>query len=449
MDVDPAASNIEDIEKALGSLTLNQGDKFQSSNALVILAEASKWDPGTREQLAQLNVLQTLLEIAECSINDSLETAEVTLRCIGNACIENETAKAEITKRGFSWAKQCLPMIDQNGTFQLSADTRIAMLTSKVLYNVCSDYEPAQQKCFEEHVHYAIIGLCQIDQVVKSDDRTLFIELLFWICSHITPEDSHPPLGVLQTLLSLPYRYQEYVENEDFALVVESCLLFLRDEAVKTDAVAQKSVEHVWQMLQFNEARIAQPGTSEDDRRILRPLSTGLIWILSDLAAIPQYASVYSTDDDLFRDVLFMIEAVEQPYRPADRLVDASCQLLGNLLWAGESPMHPDIAERLQQPILRLLKTSEDAELLHSAAGLLLQLLRLSTELCETVGASQNTEAVLERLCRHGLPQLRQDGVAILRILGKDSRANQDRFAGLAKEVMSSSNANDVTMMEP
>lgn len=114
MDVEQSSIDFSDIEKAFGSLSLTQVDNSQASNALIILAEASKWDQSTREQLAHLNILETLLEIVECSVNDSLETVEVALRCIGNACIGNENAKAEITKRGFNWAKSCLPTVNDN-----------------------------------------------------------------------------------------------------------------------------------------------------------------------------------------------------------------------------------------------------------------------------------------------------------------------------------------------
>lgn len=452
MDVDQSLSNVEEIEKAFESLTLHSNDSSQVSNAVAALAEASRSSVTTREQLADPKVLRVLIELVECSLNDALETVEVALRCIGNACIDNEAAKAEVTKYGFSWAKQCLPSatLDDNGnqSLHLSTDTTIAMLTAKVLYNICSDCEPAQQECFQENVHHAIFELCVLPEIVKSDDRALFIELFFWICGHVVPDEGKLPRSALTALLTLPGLYHGSLDIEDHALIVETCLLFLRENSVKHDVVEWKLVFTIWQMLRLNETRLAATGLIEDDRRILRPLSTSLIWILSDVAAAPEFASKYSLDDDLLRDALFTIQAIEQPYAPAERLVDAACQIVGNLLWARKDTLDYDVVEPLQQPILKILKGNGDAELLHSAAGLTIQLLRLSPQLRGSIGSNRDTEFVVQRLCKHEMPQMRQDGIALLRLLGKESPENQTRFADLAREVMSSSSSNDVAMLE-
>src|ERR1700760_3155081 len=106
--------DLGEIEKALETLTLNKPDSPVAVEAITILAEASRSNESTREQLADPNILQILIEAIDCSINDSLETVEVALRCIGNACIDNDMAREEVTKQGFAWAKQCLPNINEN-----------------------------------------------------------------------------------------------------------------------------------------------------------------------------------------------------------------------------------------------------------------------------------------------------------------------------------------------
>lgn len=448
MDVDQASSDLGEIEKALGNLTLHSIDISRASNAVSILAEASRWDPLTRQRLADPRVLQELIEVIQCSINDALETVEVALRCIGNACIDNEAAKAEITKHGFSWAKQCLPTANQYP--HMSMDAKIAMLTAKVLYNVCSDYEPAQQQCYREHIHYAIVQVCALDGVTDSEESTLFIELLFWLCNHVVPEQEKPPSKVLTTLLTLPDIYHERLEAEDFALLLETSMLFLREPAVRQDIIEQKLVGNIWRMLQYNEISLERLKQSEADRRLLRPLSTGLIWNLSDIAATPEFARVYQLGNEWIQNGIIR-EIQEADTTQTPRLVDAACQILGNLLWSTKYPLrfaHAYDIEPLHRPIVMILKTNQDAELLHSGAGLLIQMTRLSREVCETIGANEDTPGVVQRLCNHELPQLKQDGIALLRALGMASPANQERFADLARIVMSPFPTSDTAMVE-
>ena len=419
MEVDQPSLDVDDIANALGTLTLKQPDNSRATDAISILAEASRYDVQTRQQLANPNVLRELIEVVECSINDALETVELALRCIGNACIDNDSAKEQITSYGFAWAKLCLPTVGTGdrdySSVQMAPDVKIATMAAKVLYNVCSDYEPAQQRCFNDQIHPALVILCTFDGVTKSEDGPLLVELLFWICSHIVPDQGKLHPLTLGMLLSLPQLYAGRLEHEDLALLFECNLLFLREDSIKYEVVRRKLVNNVWQNLKLNEERLARVELSEDDRRLLRPLSTGLIWILSDLAAMPEFALNYSLQDELLRDVLFIIQAAEQPYTPSERLVDAACQIVGNLLWQSQENIDHSVVDSLQQPLWRIMKGSEDVELLHSAAGLFVQLLRLFPELREIIGSSRDTQAVIERLCRHEMPQLKQDGIAILK----------------------------------
>jgi hypothetical protein len=96
--------------------------------------------------------------------------------------------------------------------------------------------------------------------------------------------------------------------------------------------------------------------------------------------------------------------------------------------------------EQLQRHILeRILATGdekEDAGVLHSLAGLLIQLSRPSALVREMIGGEAFARPALERLIRHEVSNVKQIGVKLLRALGKECPANQERFAELAKEAL-------------
>ena len=71
----------------------------------------------------------------------------------------------------------------------------------------------------------------------------------------------------------------------------------------------------------------------------------------------------------------------------------------------------------------------------HSIAGFLTQLSRPSPEVRERLADGLWVDEALALLCLHEKPQLKQDGIRLLRALGKDCSLNQERFESLAASV--------------
>ena len=333
------------------------------------------------------------------------------------------------------------------------------MLVGRVLYNICSDYEPAQERCWREGVHYRLVHLCGSEIVVGGEERGLFVELLFWICSHMKPDSTNEdpiPTKELTTLLKLPSLYDNILDDEEFAMLLETCLLFVRDAAVQRDVVENELVDWVWCMLTINERLILRSEKVDLHEKVLIPLSTSLIWCLSDMAASAGFNAAYGLRSQWLQDNV--INTLKSVGRANDvlqppRLTTAACQILGNVLWSIKEPetfAYLVEAEELHKSLLTLLNQRQDPELLHSAAGLLTQLSRPSATVRDVVGSEASAREALENLCRHQTPQLKQDGIALVRALGRDCPANQERLANLAKEIMTSaaSSSSDTNMSE-
>ena len=436
---------MDEIEKALQQLHFHSEDTTQVSEAITILADASKHDLGARKQLADPKVLRTLVDVVESSINDSLETTDLALRCIGNASIDNNDTREVLTNIGFSWAKRCLRPTSVS-------DLKTPLLAAKVLYNICCDYEAAERQCFSEHVHYELIDLCYFNSVVKDDESSLLVELLFWICGHKTADSTTTdplPEHMLSELISLPGLYKDVLDTDAYAMLLETCLLFLRDEQTQRNAITGKLGNQVLKILQQNELRIAQSAGNENDQKILVPLSNSLIWCLSDMAAMPEFSQVYDLNTEWIRQEIIETIWIARSGIPA-RMLTAACQILGNMLW---SMQDPDgfvwlVDDRgLHSAVLGIIISFDDVELLNAAAGLLIQLSR-ALSVRDVIGRNEKAPIALALLCTHEAPQLKQVGIKLLRALGRECRANQERFANLAREVMQSSSGDDTNMVE-
>lgn len=450
MDVDEPFNDLDSIANALEDLHLSSADTARTSQAVTVLADASKYDLTARQRLADPDILGVLVEVIECSIDDSLETVDLALRCIGNACIDNNSTRREVTSLGFSWALRCL----QSATPE---DHATAEITAKVLYNICSDYEPAQQLCFEQHVHHELIHLLQFQFMPQNESRHVIIELLFWICTHKPKEaDAYQPIpaGLLSDLLKLPALYNNGTsDTEDFAMLLETCLTYVRSAREQQALLELDSFGLVWNLLLENEDmisridglgnqnRLVAVGGITDESKLLIPLSTSLVWCLSDMAASPAFGERHALTNDWIQQNLDEVIAGAINFSP--RHVSAACQVLGNLVWAkSEAIFQADVSYAevfLQGNVLQVVLISDDSDVLYSAAGLLIQLTRLGSGVCEAVAYNNLAQVALEKLCRHRTPQVKQAGIKLLRALGKENRDIQERYSDLAREVTSSS----------
>lgn len=441
---------MENLEQALNQLNLSSSQSPDITvRAAHHLAEASKTNIPLRSEIGKPLILQQLVALVDCSLNDSIETTEVALRCIGNACIDNDIARRNITDIGFSWAKRCLT----SGT---EGDSSLAVLTAKVLYNVCLDFEEAQQQCYRESVHHELISLLgrrSVSSAHGNGDAPLVIELLYLIASQRTTETSDTQSamdrGIIAELLNLPSRYSAQLSTEDYTMLVGSCAALLRSG--EAQAELPRCANNIWILLELNESYIeslrAQIDFDADDEKLLVGLSTDIIWSLSDASASSKLQEGNDTGT-IWVDGGVLKAISGGPEHLQDRLFVGACQALGNMLWSTKNANRfAWLVEvrSIQHPLLRALSSSEDAEVLHSAAGVATQLCRPSVRVRGVIAADDSIDSALQRLCRHENPTIKQDGIKFLRALGQECPEIQHRFADLAKEVLEAAASSNAT----
>ena len=102
--------------------------------------------------------------------------------------------------------------------------------------------------------------------------------------------------GLLHQLVHLPVQYAG-VDAEDHAALIETVLVFSRDETIQQQIIESKLMRSVWDVLQSLASRIREssngPEANEEELKLLSPLSTNLVWCLSDIAAHAEFAQAY------------------------------------------------------------------------------------------------------------------------------------------------------------
>lgn len=488
-----------DLDKVINDVLTQDSNSDEFTNAVASLASLSREHEAARTRLASKEVLQRLLQnlSAEVKTVDQEELFATTLRCVGNACVSNPEACQTVTDYKFGWCKAFLQgfpchwiaVNEEDGVpFPMPAiNTRD--LAVKVLYNICSQSEEAQKQCYHDNIHALVIEAMFDNQhfggEVAGDVLSLTVDLLLWITSHhkelaSVEGDTERTRGLgerrgLKTeawywLVKSPLICVDRLDVDDWASLLETCLVYLREPLCHKGLIEWELVQVVWYILENNERKIEAVEDSEEDKKLLVALSTSLTWVLSDVAATPEFATAYAGASANvlalaagFQEVPVLQQLVEDiskilatgevhPHDAAGdkstnlvsdeslRLTNAACQVIGNLLHnlVPKTGTVPAVIQESQmhKRLLALMAESNSADFLHSAAGLLIQLSRPSVEAREEIANDSNALAAIKRLGQHTMQELNQDALMLMRALGKDAPATQERLKELAGEVM-------------
>ncbi|KAF2724979.1 hypothetical protein K431DRAFT_116444 [Polychaeton citri CBS 116435] len=455
--IQPSEQGHGDIPRLLSAIANNPGQSTEAASAINLIADASK-DTTTRNVLGQRESLSNVLAFLEnllgqAHVGTSMETVAACLRCVGNSCIDNDEARKHVIdhESSLSWARQCLDR---------SSDLQIRLLAAKVLYNICMDNENCQKACYENRLYIPVQQLIMDGLNHESDrDLPLLLELLFWIVSQKPADSAQTNITEVDIsgFLYMPPVLQTHVSTEDFASAVETCLCLLRDTEVQQIAVNAKLFSAIWVLLMEIELRTQarsnpdssgtgkqvdqidraeEDNNSEEDVKLLVPLSTSLTWVISDISALPDFTPTSSDLAGLANVIQRLEDFHTSGKKPSyERIASAACQVYGNYLFS--QPLSTDCTiENLHRALFHGIVQTENAELMYSAAGLIVHLSRPSVDAREAIASDANAKSAMEKLCRHGMPQLKQAGIKLLRALGKESKVNQTLFATLGQEVM-------------
>lgn len=499
-----------DLNTLIETVLTSNFDSNEFTNAISSLATLSREQEIARTRLSSKDVLQHLLQTLSSSpkIVSKEESFATILRCIGNACVSNPEACQTVTDFKFSWCKAFLkgfPCQWTTSSEGLTSETGITDdfdsvpfpmpsvstrdLAVKVLYNICSQSEDAQKQCYHDDIHTLVIEAMFDNQhfggEVSSEMVSLTVDLLLWITSHhkalasfegeterkqgITG-DKALKTDAFYWLIKSPLVYADKLDVDDWASLLETCLVFLRDPLSHNDLISWELFHVVWYVLENNERKIQAVEDSEEDKKLLVALSTSLTWILSDVAATPQFASAYANSagnvlalaaghqeipilQQLIGDLSKVLGSGEAHTHDAQddkseallddkslRLTTSACQVVGNLLH-GLKPTEATLPtairdQQIHERLFALMAESDSADFLHSAAGLLIQLSRPSVGIREEIASDSNALAAIKRLGQHTMQELNQDALLLMRALGKDSPVTQERLKELAGETM-------------
>ncbi|KAI5277063.1 hypothetical protein E4T47_00105 [Aureobasidium subglaciale] len=346
------------------------------AKALQILADSSA-NPELRLRMQDVSFQQLLSLFSGLAASSAQESLDLTLwrnllRCVGNMIADNDARRSELLED-----PTYLKTLDSflTSTSNTPESTTILDITVKVLFNLCTDYTPAQKECFNQNIHQSLIYCLDTRLAPDQGIWGLALDLTCMIVEHkqeLKPSQEYPDFEAnAPRLLRLPLVEVDATAFLDALTLVAAHLL---DKNFVQKLVEHKQIEHIWKLLKRAEHRMLSDRETEDqddyeEKQYLQfqlVLSQGL----ADMTALPLYNDKYDTTD-LFIQSLYS-QVIPTSTDPTSRspVAPAACLILGNLIVSDEAAI--SLAPHIpMKDLFAELGRSKDSAFLNAASGLL------------------------------------------------------------------------------
>ncbi|XMA10138.1 hypothetical protein WAI453_002929 [Rhynchosporium graminicola] len=326
------------------------------------LADGSR-DPRWRIPLGDSGVLNFFLEIfREHVLRHTLKIH--VLRLIGNSCADTDENRARVVAGNYLGSVVA----------QLQDVTLIAFVIP-VLYNICIDYEPAQKQASDAYLTKELVEL--ISSPRFNDSRAFLgyaCKLLDLMVAQASDQE-HAPDNTSIVLLNIAADRELPVDMDDFIVIVNTSVAFLKHEKFQKALVAQGALDSTLAVLVDSYTRFdshpsiptvdSAPPSDLEDAKALSQMRTNFNQVLSDVSALPEYHEAYPVTSSFSSSLRRWLSS------PQLQLKVCACIMLGNLARSDSTCEEFVHVSQVHKLVITILADTSDSQLLHAALGFL------------------------------------------------------------------------------
>ncbi|KFY38693.1 hypothetical protein V494_04265 [Pseudogymnoascus sp. VKM F-4513 (FW-928)] len=385
-------------------------DQLWWSGQVYMAAAAEKLADGSRDYrwripMGNAGLLDAFLMIvATEGIQNSLMIH--VLRLIGNTCADTDENRARVVSKGSLQA-----------IIALLKDKSLVPFVVPVLFNICFDYEPAQKQASEFNISKALV------QFISDPDFEEHRPFL----GYASNEPSIAPENTVEVLLNLAVSGTSPLDLEDFISVVSSATKYLQHARFQVALCNSMALYAALRLVLVSYTRLEDSlgeatAPDEEDTKRLAVWRTEMNQVLSDISALPEFAArcpVNSTMSSYLRKWLSS---------PQLQLQVCACIMLGNLARSDEVCEEFVQKSRIHKPLMDILTTATDSQVLYSAIGFLKNLALPARNKVE-LGNADLIEILPRLWAMDTLPQIQYSAISLARQLLIGNFANVLRIS--------------------
>ncbi|ODH48373.1 hypothetical protein GX48_05465 [Paracoccidioides brasiliensis] len=375
------------------------------TRAAEVLANGCR-DPSWRVPYGQSGILEFFLRIiATNNVDDDILLH--SLRLIGNSCADTNENRQLVVDKNYT-----LPII------KLFRNPAVLYVAIPVIYNICTDFEPAQAQVAANGIGYSLLSLLSESLIEENALLTYTFELLETVTDQSAQGVARSPDGTLPLIINLAS--DEDIDFNRFVNISNCLASYLQNERFQNLSIIGRFVEGVTSILRRS-YDIAPRDLSPEDVQILAQLRLRLNQALSDISALPLFSQEYPLSSKLSETLRSWLE------EPEGQLQVCACVMLGNL--AREDAICISMVQdfKIHAPLISILNGNTIGAVLHPVLGFLKNL-AIAGDNKEHLGSAGIIKAVSRLWAFESVPQVQFSAACLTRQVIVSSFCNISRL---------------------
>ncbi|KAI0173040.1 ARM repeat-containing protein [Hypoxylon sp. FL1284] len=319
-----------------------------------------------RIPLGRSGLLDFFLTLAIKHSQD-VQIATHSLRVIGNTCADQDENRQRVVD------SSCLPQL-----VEMLANDTLARVVVPVLFNVCVDYEPAQESAYKAGLVTYLVDILRRPPL--RDEVSPYIAIVYKLLGLVAAQEYKPDLVPLITPFCLLTEARDRLSSssdspedvEAFIGLSSASLTYLaRQELQQSFLETTGAVSLFLEAFQMatEESLLLQIDDAEDQEQ-LKQLQLAFTEALADISANPRFVDMCQLDG---HQATLLLRWISSPdHRPTLRT--AACLALGNIARSDASSIALVQDMSVHKALIAILSSdpsASDAQLLHSTLSFL------------------------------------------------------------------------------
>ncbi|PNS15823.1 hypothetical protein CAC42_4275 [Sphaceloma murrayae] len=395
--------------------------------AVDALLEASR-DSAAKRSIAasrQNNVLDSVVQYLlrqEAQQPSSYTIESKLLRCIGNLVADENQNRDVVLASG-----QFLDFLRTSIVFETIGDQdkqyERASLALKVAFNLCNDYEPAQQAALAAGVDHAVLEHIHTCLFISKDDTTdLGLELLEMIGQHVSSSTATPSFSKDFTHKILRLPCIEDVDEDTFLEMTRATSPYLIYAPFQEAVLADSFVPLAFELLEKAIFMLSNSRKADE----CRLLESTILRAITEISTLPAFPSTFASSSDFVRTLCDRCVLTETD-GDSPNVAVCACILLGNFAIdpSAAAVITPQIKMDALHDFITLKAyrrsrastaagSQDHADYLHAAAGMLRHL-ALPVEIRQKFFRDEASKQTAMALAQYPRPEVQISGLRLLR----------------------------------
>ncbi|EEA24584.1 GTP binding protein, putative [Talaromyces marneffei ATCC 18224] len=371
-----------------------QSESRYMVEAAEALANASR-DPSWRIPFGQSGVLQFFLQLIATPDVDK-DLLFHSMRLIGNSCADTDENREIVVSSSYTRA-----------IMRLTLNPDLVHVAVPVIYNICTDFEPAQAQVAANKLGYILLKQINDGAINGNALLNFTYELVEMVAGQAEGIENSPD-GTIVLMMNIALK-------EDTTFAQYTCLVtclaqYLQTERFQIANIRHKLVEHIISVLERSFTIEVDESVSEYVQ-LLNQLRLKLNQTLGDISALPTFLETYPIGSPLVSTLQSWLTRQQQ-----ETLQICACVVLGNIARTDEICQLMIDQLNIHQALIHILKNSTIGGVLHASLGFLKNL-SIAESNREKLGDADIIPAISKIWTYDTVPQVQLAATSVTRLV--------------------------------